>query len=150
MTSPVAPVEPSETVEPLDPYRRRPGRAALLSAILPGLGQLYAGHPIRGAIIWLVVVAMATLTVTSAVVLSATATAIIFLVLVLIPVFAVADAAYLAWCAPEPYERRWYQHWATYAFIVMVVGFMVLPIIQRAVDEIPRDPRWAALAAKLR
>lgn len=114
-------VEPpsGEPIEP--PTRRKPWAAAVLSLVIPGLGQLYAGTPWRALGVWC---AAAVATVIVAIVGPAFDATTRFVVVTLYNVgvraLAAWDAARTARRPELAYRRPAYSRWYVYAAIAAV------------------------------
>jgi signal peptidase I len=113
--------------------RRRPIISFLLSLCLTGLGQLYNGNPLRGALAYLWF--WAALTALS---LSGLTTSfrgmIVFLIIgyalwILIAVDSAIGAA-----RTKTASLRWYNRWYIYAAALLVVGLVITPALAYAVQ----------------
>ena len=109
--------------------RRRPGIAALLSVLQPGLGHLYAGRPKRALGAWLSSFLASTVTVLVAAQLPARLT-LPFLVLVGMSVLvAIAwDAVRCARHAGAAFVPRGYDRWYVYVALLVVAAFAIRPL----------------------
>lgn len=135
---------------PSPPWRPRPWLAALLSAVVPGTGQLYAGRPVRAALISAVAVAWPAL-VLLAVTPFGTAAArlagvtmgmLLFVLCPAIDAWHLAGAAH-ARCtasggratAAHASTHRWYVLASYVAFVLFVLApFGVVPLLTRVVQ----------------
>jgi signal peptidase I len=111
------------------PRRPRPWLAALLSAVAPGTGQLYAGRAVRAIVVSVIAVAMPALTLLAVTTLDTAAERLAALVLV--AMLLVIGAAFDAWhvaqspVAPSPLWRRWYVLGAYVALVLFALRPMV-------------------------
>jgi signal peptidase I len=123
---------------PARPWQPRPWLAALLSAIVPGTGQLYAGRPVRAVILsgmalaWPALVLLAVTPLGSAAARLAGVT-LGLLLFVMCPAIDAWHVAGLKSC------RRYYSRWYALAGYVALVlfalrPFVVVPLLTRAVQ----------------
>ena len=115
-----------EPIEP--PTRRKPWAAALLSLVVPGLGQLYAGAPLRALIVWAGVFVVTPVGVAVAMLLPGVAQiAAIILFGLGVVVLAMWDAARTARAPALAHRRAPYARWYVYTAIILVSIFIVQP-----------------------
>jgi signal peptidase I len=123
-------------------WRPRPWLAALLSAIVPGTGQLYAGRPVRAVILSIVAVAWPALVLLAVTPLGSAASRMAGVTMgMLLFVFCPAiDAWHLAHgCgggrARAPHSSRWYVLVPYVAAVLFGLRpFVVVPVLTRAVQ----------------
>lgn len=135
---------------PSPPWRPRPWLAALLSAVVPGTGQLYAGRPVRAALVsavalaWpaLVLLAVTPLGTAAARLAGVTMGMLLFVLCPAIDAWHLAGAAN-ARCtesggratAAHASTRRWYVLASYVAFVLFVLApFGVVPLLTRVVQ----------------
>jgi signal peptidase I len=117
----------------------RPWLAALLSAVVPGTGQLYVGRPLRAlltstlAVAWpAVVLLLVTPLGTAAARLAGITMGL--LLFVICPALDAWHLAHVAPPAPAPWGRRWYVLWPYVALVLFVLRpFAVAPVTSRLV-----------------
>jgi signal peptidase I len=126
---------------PPRPWRPRPWVAALLSAVVPGTGQLYAGRPVRAVIFSAVAVAWPALVLLIVTPLGSAALRLAGVTMgMLLFVFCPAiDAWHVAHSrggrASAPHSGRWYALVAYVAVVLFVLRpFVVVPLLMRAVQ----------------
>ena len=121
--------------------RRRPWIAALLTLLLSGLGQLYAGRPRRAVCVWLLAIAV------SAVIAAAwtghpTEHRIVVAMLLTLGVRIglMIDAAGVARRAPVPFELTKYNRWYLYLTALVLQAFLFQAEFKHAL----KDPGFEA------
>lgn len=133
---------------PSPPWRPRPWLAALLSAVVPGTGQLYAGRPVRAALIsavalaWpaLVLLAVTPLGTAAARLAGVTMGMLLFVLCPAIDAWHIASGdrrggGASAPSSPTPATSQWYVLLSYVAFVLFVLApFGVVPLLKRVVQ----------------
>lgn len=104
--------------------------AALLSLLFPGLGQVYAGRPVRGAILMLAFIVLGAAAWYLVISLPASP-AVVVVALLLVPVLwigSILDAARVARTSGP--ERKWYQRWYGIAALLLVAATARLVLVR--------------------
>ncbi len=115
---------------------RQPWLAVLLSLVTTGLGQVYAGRPMRAMLVWLACTTWAVLGVVATVRLSGSAEIVAFAVTILGgPAWAAWDAAQLARRAGATYRPRRFNRWYVYVALIAVSVFVWQPVFTTLVRE---------------
>ena len=134
--------EPSPVVFPMTEspraVQRKPWQAALLSLLLPGLGQVYNGQARKAALLyclyWLVGLAcLVTMLEFSLAPLNIALPTGIFLASYL---FILVDAIKTASRQREPLPRKWYQRWYVYVALLVLFPFVIHPIFALTLREV--------------
>ncbi len=123
--------------QPPRPSPPRPWLAALLSAVVPGTGQLYAGRPVRAALVSAVALAWPALVLLSVTPLGTAAARLagVTMGMVLFVVCPAIDAWHIAPQSRTSATRRWYVLVPYVAFVVFVLApFVVVPLVKRVVQ----------------
>jgi signal peptidase I len=108
---------------------RRRWVAVLLSMLAPGLGQLYAGRPMRAVAMSLGVLVVTLLVFGSGAVLPSPAGLIVIaLGMLLVPLYVVLDAGRIARVNPLV-ARRWWDRWYVYAGLVVLASIVWSPFL---------------------
>ena len=118
------------SAEPIDPpARRKPWAAALLSLILPGLGQLYAGAPRRALGMWVAVTAASLAGLRAALLLPGLAQLVAIIVVGLgTRALVMWDAARTARVPALAHRRAPYARWYVYVALFLVSAFVWQPV----------------------
>lgn len=122
---------PPERLQPPPGRPRRRGVAILLSLLLAGLGELYAGQP-RAAVVTFVSVAFLGPLLFAAAFLSVDGLWVLILPLGLflgVLVFVIVRASRAARAAPNPYPLQPYNRWYWYALAVLIFHFVWQPVV---------------------
>jgi signal peptidase I len=120
------------------PWRPRPWLAALLSAIVPGTGQMYAGRPVRALVFSAVAVAWPALVLLVVTPLGSAASRLagVTMGMLLFVFFPAIDAWHVAHCQPcRHFGSRWYVLVAYVAAVLFGLRpYVVVPLLTRAVQ----------------
>jgi signal peptidase I len=128
---------------PPRPWRPRPWLSALLSAVVPGTGQLYASRPLRAVIVssvamaWpaVVLVAVTPLGSAAARLAGLTMGILLFAIVPAIDAWHLADADTRAGVASAPHSAKWYTLGAYAAFVLLALRPLVVgPLLTRVVQ----------------
>jgi signal peptidase I len=127
---PAPPVDPLASSAPLVAPRRA-WVAGLLTWLAPGLGQLYAGAPVRAVAVQCAATLAFAATFWLAVSLPApTSVLALYLGIVGVLLVPIIDAVRVAQRAPPTYVLRWYNRWYIYLALALVSGLLVrLPMM---------------------
>ena len=141
MTAPPPVAAHNSTSVAVPARRRRAWIAALLTLLLSGLGQLYAGRARRAACVWLLSIAV------SAVIAAAWigdptehGIAAATLVTLGVKIGLMIDAAGVARRAPMPFELRRYNRWYVYMAALVIQAFLFHAEFKHAL----KDPGFEA------
>lgn len=117
--------------------RRKPWVAALLSAVFPGLGQVYSGRVKKGFLLSCLFLVIVVASVIVMMEYSAAPLNVIipFFTIVATFLFILIDAMITAKRFGGMYLRRWYNRWYVYLGAIALVAFVVVPIMRDAVGE---------------
>src|SRR5262245_36536866 len=116
---------------PSDQWRPVPWRAAVLNLLVPGVGQLYNGRPVRGAVTYVALIAWSLIFLPLSFV---TGQALLRVLLVVVGVvggwvFCIIDAILKARQTPLS-RQRVYQRWYVVIAIGLTIAFVVTPLQQ--------------------
>lgn len=136
------------------PRRRRAWIAAVLTFIVSGLGQLYAGRARRAVLIFLLANAASVVFIVAWMRWPTFGLIVVALLLVLSAKIAfIIDAARVARVAPIPFALKAYNRWYIYIVVWLVAAFVISPQYQKDVRRryqafrIPSEsmePTWMA------
>lgn len=105
--------------------RRRPWMAALMTFLAPGVGHVYAGHPLRGLAAWAVALCFAAAMLHAGMVADSRGGRLLALALLPLGLAGLlADAAWTARRADPLAPRRRYQRKAVYVTLALVVAVL--------------------------
>ena len=113
---------------------REPVKALLLS-LCPGLGQQYAGHLVRGIILYILLIVVSWLTAILFMFMESRASIVLFLIPVACFIAIAVDACLLAARQPGDYRLKWYNRSWIYAVVFLMLLVTVNPLMDIAIGR---------------
>lgn len=130
-------VSDSEHIAIITPASRRPWIAGTVSILLPGLGHVYAGKPLRGLVVWMLTVVAGVVGLAIVVAVPAWAEPPALAAIVVVLLLAVAwDAARTARRQSLAFQLRPYNRWYVYAGLLLLSAFVVQPMLLRPIKAL--------------
>lgn len=108
---------------------------ALLLSICPGLGQQYAGHLVRGIVLYISIIILSWLTAAVFMFVEGRISIILFAVPVIAFVLVGIDAYLLAGRQPDDYKLRWFNRWWIYPSVFLLLLVTVNPLMDIIVGK---------------
>lgn len=108
---------------------------ALLLSLCPGLGQQYAGHLVRGIVLYLSFIILSWLTAAIFMFVEGRISIILFAVPVIAFVMVGIDAYLLAGRQPDDYRLRWFNRWWIYPSVFVLLLITVNPLMDIIVGK---------------
>lgn len=109
--------------------------AALLLSVCPGLGQQYAGHIVRGIVLYVSLIILSWLTAAIFMFVEGRAGVILFSVPVIGFILIALDAYRLAGRQTRDYRLRWFNRWWIYPAVFLLLLVTVNPLMDMIVGK---------------